>query len=227
MTTTETHTPHSAVGSDDEAYGGPRVAVSERHYPDLEEMERWTGAEMRWWSIGPFAGEVPGLVRRIRRILDVSQRGLAALLGVSQSVVARWETGRTSPRASVLHRLLDMADVAVGFRDKETGDAVEPMRDDGARNRAGSRFPAHADLKPKGWWIPRHLRTWTTNDAYRWQRRSRLAEQPSIGYRASRFWKRLEREVWGTPIDHPARHQVVAELHARDEEREDSRRQAA
>ncbi|MDR7253451.1 HTH-type transcriptional regulator/antitoxin HipB [Nocardioides sp. BE266] len=231
MTTTETHRPDSTAEREDEAigneYGGPRVVVSERHHLEPGETERWTDAERLWWSLGPFAGEIPGLVRRVRRILDVSQRGLAKLLGVSQSVVARWETGRTSPRAIVLHRLLDMANVKIGLTDKDSGEVVEPMRDDGARNRAGSRFPAHADLKAKGWWIPRHLRTWTTNDAYRWHKRSRLAEQPSIGYRASRHWKRLEREVWGTPIDHPAHHQVVAELHARDEQRMERRRQAA
>ena len=60
-----------------------------------------TQAELEWLAMGPLDGGIPGLVRRVRRILDVSQRGLAALLGVSQSVVARWETGRTSPRSSV------------------------------------------------------------------------------------------------------------------------------
>ena len=54
-------------------------------------MVNWSEAEREWWWMGPFAGQVPGLVRRVRRILDVSQRGLAALLGVSQSVVARWD----------------------------------------------------------------------------------------------------------------------------------------
>ncbi len=227
--THQMHRPDGTAGPDgavdDEGpYGGPRVVVAERHYPQQKEMERWTDAEKHWWTLGPFAGEIPGLIRRIRRILDVSQRGLAALIGVSQSVVARWETGRTSPRASVLHRLLDLAHVTVGLSDKDSGEVVESMRDDGARDRAGRRFPAHADLRAKGWWVPRHLRTWTTNDAHRWQQRSRLAEQPSIGYRTSRFWKRLEREAWGTPIDHPAHHQVVAELHARDEHREELRR---
>lgn len=205
----------------------PRVVVIERDYPGLDEMERWSDAEKAWWSMGPFAGEIPGLVRRIRRILDVSQRGLAALLGVSQSVVARWETGRTCPRANVLQHLLGLANVEVGLRDKDTGDVVEPMRDDGARNRAGNRFPAHTDIKVKGWWIPRRLRTWTSVEAYAWQRRSREAQDPRIGYRASPHWRRIERLIWGTPIDHPAHHQLVAEMQARDEEREDRRRQAA
>ena len=72
-------------------------------------MANWTQAERDYWFMGPFDGGIPGMVRRIRRILDVSQRGLAALLDVSQSVVARWETGRTSPRMSVVERLLRMA----------------------------------------------------------------------------------------------------------------------
>ena len=71
-----------------------------------DSMANWTQAERDYWFMGPFDGGIPGMVRRVRRILDVSQRGLAALLDVSQSVVARWETGRTSPRMSVVERLL-------------------------------------------------------------------------------------------------------------------------
>ena len=69
----------------------------------------WSPAEVEWYLMGPFDGGLPGLVRRIRRILDVSQRGLAALIGVSQSVVARWETGRTSPRVSAVQQLMRIA----------------------------------------------------------------------------------------------------------------------
>lgn len=98
---------------------------------DWAQMDGWTAGEVAWYVMGPFDGEVPGLVRRIRRILDVSQRGLAAALGVSQSVVARWETGRTSPRASVLQRLLGMAGLRTSFHEQESGEVVEPMRDDG------------------------------------------------------------------------------------------------
>ena len=97
---------------------------------DWLAMEGWTDAEVAYYLMGPFDGEVPGLVRRIRRILDVSQRGLAAVLEVSQSMVARWETGRTSPRADVLHHLLQLAGLRVRFEHTETGKEVEPMRDD-------------------------------------------------------------------------------------------------
>ena len=40
--------------------------------------ETWTEDEIGWYLMGPFDGKIPGLVRRVRRILDVSQRGLAA-----------------------------------------------------------------------------------------------------------------------------------------------------
>lgn len=193
------------------------TTVHEQRDLTPDEYGRMTEAERAWWSLGPFAGEVPGLVRRIRRILDVSQRGLAALLQVSQSVVARWETGRTSPRADVLHRMLRLARVSTRFHDEESGELVEPMRDDGARDRAHRRFPAHCDLLVRGWWIPRHLRTWTSGEAYAWRRRSRRSRSVRIGYRGSRAWKQIERDVWGTPIDHAAQHQLVAEMEHRDE----------
>lgn len=183
-----------------------------------------TEDEKAWWAMGPFPGGTPGMIRRIRRILDVSQRGLAALVGVSQSVVARWETGRTSPRVSMMELLLDLARLEVTVRDGASGEVVEAMRDDGARNRGGSRFPAHTDLRVKGWWVPREMRTGTHAHAFGWARRSRLARDPAIGYRTSPYWKYLERTLRGIPDDHPAHHQLVVEMEWRDEVREDWRR---
>ncbi|MFC0224726.1 helix-turn-helix domain-containing protein [Nocardioides zeicaulis] len=174
--------------------------------------------------MGPFAGQVPGLVRRVRRILDVSQRGLAALLDVSQSVVARWETGRTSPRVSVLERLLRLAGLVASVHDRLTGEQVDPMRADGARTRGGSRFPAHVDLRATGWWVPRELRTMTSVEAFAWVRRSRQAQDPAIRYRLGHHWKRVERLMHGTPDDHPALHQLAAEVVHLDERREARRR---
>ena len=178
----------------------------------------WSRAEVEWFLMGPFDGGVPGLVRRIRRILDVSQRGLAALIGVSQSVVARWETGRTSPRVSAMQELMRLAGLGSTVHDLESGEEVEPMRDDGARDRGGRRYPAHVDLKVYGWYVPRGLDC--TVDAGRWLRRSRRELDPGIRYTTSRYWRRLLRRAYGTPIDHPAHHQLVAEAQHLDEERE-------
>lgn len=202
-----------------------RTTVEERRVPSPEEYEQMTDAERHWWSLGPFPGEVPGMVRRVRRILGVSQRGLAALLEVSQSVVARWETGRTSPRADALQRLLTMAHVGTVFHDEESGEVVEPMRDDGARDRALRRFPAHCDLKVRGWWLPRHLRTGTSALAFGRERQSRRERAVAIGYQVSPYRREVERSVWGTPVDHPARHQLVAEMEHRDAQRAQWRQQ--
>jgi transcriptional regulator with XRE-family HTH domain len=135
---------------------------------------------------------LPGMIRRVRRILDVSQRGLAALLKVSQSVVARWETGRTSPRARVVEQLLRMA-----------------------------------PLRATGWWVPRRLRSMTSVEAFAWHDRSRRVGDPAIRYNASPFWKAVERQLNGIPDDHPAVHQLAAEVRYLDERREERYRPRA
>lgn len=200
--------------------GTERLAVERSTW---DSMASWTQEERDYWFMGPFDGGMPGMVRRVRRILDVSQRGLAALLEVSQSVVARWETGRTSPRMSVVERLLRMARVRMGFVDEETGEPVGPMRADGARTHRGSRYPAHSDLRATGWWVPRRLRSMTSIEAYEWRDRSRRAGDPAIRYRRSRFWKQVERMLHGVPDDHPAVHQLVAEVRYVDECRDERR----
>jgi transcriptional regulator with XRE-family HTH domain len=203
--------------------GGEQVEAGEIDRSTWDSMANWTQAERDYWFMGPFDGGIPGMVRRVRRILDVSQRGLAALLEVSQSVVARWETGRTSPRACVMERLLRMARLRAVVQD-EDGEAVGPMRADGARTHRGSRYPAHVDLRARGWWVPRRLRSMTSIEAYEWRDRSRRLGDPAIHYNASPFWKAVERRLHGTPDDHPALDQLAAEVRFLDECREAGRR---
>ena len=50
-----------------------------------------------------------GLVRRARRVADLSQRDLAVLLGVCQATVAHWETGRRAPGLRDFEGLLRLA----------------------------------------------------------------------------------------------------------------------
>ena len=189
-----------------------------------DDFAEWTDAEWEWFDMGPFDGGIPGLVRRVRRILDVSQRGLAALLDVSQSVVARWETGRTSPRANMLHYLLGMAGLRASFHDEETGAEVEPMRDDGARRHDGNRFPAHTDLRVTGWWIPSNVES-TMTEYYEWRDRSRARRDPMIRFRTCPHLRRLYRLMYGTPDDHPSLDQLVAEAMYLDEQRDERRAQ--
>ena len=183
--------------------------------------ETWTPDEIGWYLMGPFDGKIPGLVRRVRRILDVSQRGLAALLDVSQSVVARWETGRVSPRASVLHALLEMAGLTVEIHDEDEAE-VTPMRDDGGRDQGGRRFPAHVDLTVRGWWVPRRVQS--TMAAYSlWTHRSGARKIPQVRFRTCPVLRNIERLLYGTPDDHPALPQLVAEAVHLDDVRADRR----
>lgn len=197
-----------------------RVTVAARRSLErwMERQGEWTPDEWAWFRMGPVEGEVPGMVRRVRRILEVSQRGLADLLGVSQSVVARWETGRTSPRACDLLDLLRMARLEVVVLD-DADEEVEPMRDDGVRTHGGSRFPAHVDVRVTGWWVPAHLET-TMVEYYQWRDRSRVRRDPRVGYRRCRWRRRLDRELHGTPHDHPSLQQCAAEAEHLDELRE-------
>ena len=186
--------------------------------------ETWTEDEIAWYLMGPFDGKIPGLVRRVRRILDVSQRGLAALLDVSQSVVARWETGRVSPRASVLHGLLKMAGLTVEIHD-EDGAEVTPMRDDGGRDQGGRRFPAHVDLTVRGWWVPRRVQS-TMADYGLWTHRSRARRNPQVRFRTCPILRGIDRMLYGTPDDHPALLQLVAEAVHLDDVRAERRDRA-
>lgn len=180
---------------------------------ELPEIEL-TPEEVEWLAMGPRPGGTPGLVRRIRRRLDVSQRGLAALLGISQSVVARWETGRTSPRVCDLERLLELAGLTARVQDDEGGE-VDPMRDDGARDRGGRRFPAHVDLEAQSWWVPPGSER--SVEYLAWTRSSRERGVPAVRYHTSRWRRHLGRRLLGTPEDHPALHQLATEVRWRDE----------
>jgi len=104
--------------------------------------------------VGPYP--IPGLVRRARRIADLSQREMAAAAGVSRSTVARVESGELTPSLDVTQRLLATAGLHLVVVDGE-GRVVKPMREsDETRDGGGRRYPSHLDtiLDPKDgeWW---------------------------------------------------------------------------
>jgi len=119
----------------------------------------------------------PGTVRRIRRTADLSQRELAAELGVSQTTVARWETGKAAPDLETLARMAALAGLRVALVDT-LGGPVAPMAEHAVRDGAGRRFPAHLD----GWDCGPIPRRFLHRGVYR------------------DLFRRLE----GTPPDHPA-----------------------
>lgn len=187
------------------------------------DVEQLSDDEVEWLLLGPWAGGVPGLVRRVRRVLDVSQRGLAAILGVSQSRVARWETGRTSPTMELVQEMLRQARLELTLRGPD-GEVVEPMRDDGARDRQGRRHPAHVDLRAVAWWTPRGSSTSAHHPT--WTRLSKARRHPAISYRLCPAIRRIERRLRGTPIDHPSVRQLAAEVEWVDEQRHERGRAA-
>jgi transcriptional regulator with XRE-family HTH domain len=105
-------------------------------------------------------GDVPvrdagDLLRRARRIGDLSQRELAARAQVSARVVARIESGETTaPRLNTLLSLVGAAGCHLALRPGLPGDVAEPGP--AATDRAGRHFPAHLDVRPVDrfgtWW---------------------------------------------------------------------------
>ena len=97
-----------------------------------------------------------GIVRRVRRIADLSQRELAERVRVSPALIAAIECGTRLPSLSVLQRILDAASLQLVAVDAE-GRVIAPLAvwqdtEDGA----GRRYPAHLDtiLDPAfgEWW---------------------------------------------------------------------------
>ncbi|HXH80819.1 helix-turn-helix transcriptional regulator [Nocardioides sp.] len=155
--------------------------------------------------------QVSGLIRRVRRMAKLSQRQLAHELGVSQSAVAKWETGRTSPTARMLVSILRVVDLAVAAVRAETvhgtGEAVMPMASVAARDAGGRRYPAHTFVWAEGWWAPEGSETTAWFDQFRW--RSEVLELPRVRY--SRRWQLGRRLTTHDIHEHPTWDELVAE----------------
>jgi transcriptional regulator with XRE-family HTH domain len=132
--------------------------------------------------------DLSGALRRIRRIADLSQRELAAGIGVSKSAVAAVEGGRRGLDARVLARAADLAGLRLVLVD-EAGRAVPGMDPGAVVDEAGRRYPAHLDTRytDEGWW----------HDEHRYSR-------PRLWYTFDRDRGRRDatRRLQGTPDDH-------------------------
>lgn len=164
--------------------------------------------EQETWPSEAEAGDqdVPGLIRRVRRLARWSQRELAHQLGVSQSAVAKWETGRTSPTARMLLRILELAKLGLTAVNGD-GDRVKPMRPDAARDAGDRRYPAHAFVWAEGWWAPEGSETtpWYNEILGR----SAELELPRVRY--SRWWQFVRPPSLADLDDHPTWRELVAE----------------
>jgi transcriptional regulator with XRE-family HTH domain len=88
--------------------------------------------------------DLTGLLRRIRRRADLSQRELAAACGVAQAVIAQAESGRRGMAADLLARAAVVARLRLVLVD-DGGAEVPGMTNEGARDRGRRRLPAHLD----------------------------------------------------------------------------------
>jgi transcriptional regulator with XRE-family HTH domain len=128
------------------------------------------------------------MLRRIRRAADLSQRELAAALGISQSAVAQGENGRRDFPAGVLVRAAALAGLRLALLD-EDGNEVTPMADEAVRDTGYRRFPAHLDTRysDERWW----------HGPERYSR-----PQPWYTFDRDRAGRDAARRVTGTPDDH-------------------------
>ena len=132
--------------------------------------------------------DLPGALRRIRRIADLSQRDLAAAAGLSASLIGHAETGTRSLSVETVARLAGIAGLRLALLDG-SGREVAPMSGDSVRDMGSRRFPAHLDTRysDEGWWHGPH----------RYDR-----EQPWYTFTRDRASRDGYRVRHGTPEDH-------------------------
>ena len=96
---------------------------------------------------------LPGMLRRIRRTADMSQREFARACGVSQSLIAHAESARGGLSADLLSRAASIAGLRLALLDAG-GCEVEPMSAEAVRDRGRRHFPAHLDTRysEEDWW---------------------------------------------------------------------------
>ena len=92
-------------------------------------------------------GDVAGFVMRVRRMRDLSQRDLAAELGLDASQVSRIETSQRRVDVDAFVHILSLAGLRLAVLDVD-GNEVAPVPHDVLRDNAGRRMPAHLDVRP-------------------------------------------------------------------------------
>jgi transcriptional regulator with XRE-family HTH domain len=131
----------------------------------------------------PRVGRYPaaGLVRRARRIRDMSQRQMATMAGVHSSTVGKVEAGTMTPSLGLMQRLLGAAGLFLIVVDCN-GRVILPMRETDVRDGADRRYPSHLDTildpEPGEWWgdqygLARPPETFHRNRKYRDMQRRR------------------------------------------------------
>jgi HTH-type transcriptional regulator/antitoxin HipB len=132
--------------------------------------------------------DLAGMLRRIRRQADLSQREMAARCGVAPSVIAHAEAGRRGLPVQVLVSAAALAGLRLALVD-EDGREIAGMAGDAVRDKGNRRFPAHLDTRysDEDWWHGPH----------RYDR-----DQPWYTFDRDRRTRDTWRRSRGTPEDH-------------------------
>jgi transcriptional regulator with XRE-family HTH domain len=135
------------------------------------------------------AFDLPGALRRIRRLADLSQRELGRAAGVSQSAIAQAESGRRDLPVGTLAAAAGLAGLRLALLDT-AGNDVPVMAPDRARDLGRRRFPAHLD--------PLH-----TDEFGRSYEPRRDRPESWFTFYRDRGARDSRRQRDGTPVDHP------------------------
>lgn len=177
--------------------GAPDAGVPDAGVPDVGAPDVGVPDVGAPWAEAP-SFDVVGHLRRLRRVLDLSQRELAARLGISRGRVGDAESGRGEGLALAVEAL-GLAGWRLVVVDEE-GSVVAPMADDGLRSATGNRYAAHLDVDV----LPG--RTWPIH----WGAAPRSGQEPPVLVSWQRARRDEQRARDGIPADHPGRAQVQA-----------------
>lgn len=136
------------------------------------------------------AVSLAGMLRRARRVADMSQREMAAAAAIAKSTLGAAEAGARDLPVGALLRVLAVAGLRLALVG-EDGAQVPPMSDEAIRDLGRRRFPAHLDPRysDEGWW----------HGPERYSRR-----QPWYTFDLSRGSRDDDRRRRGVPVDHQA-----------------------
>ena len=154
-----------------------------------------------------------GVLRRIRRTADLSQRELASAAGLSVSAVAHAEAGTRDLPSRALARAAELAGLRLALLDAD-GREVAGMHPDGPRDATQRRLPAHLDTLH------------TDEVADRWAHRPDRP-QPWFTFGLDRAARDRQRARAGMPEDHDVPVPGDSPAERRAQRQEAARRRAA
>jgi len=93
--------------------------------------------------------DVSGVVRRLRRTNDLSQRDLARMVGIDQSQIARIEASHRGIDVQLFAQILEVGGMRLTIVDTH-GVEITPVGQDVLRDSAGRRMPAHLGVLGRG-----------------------------------------------------------------------------